>query len=393
MADFLVNTTKAGDQFQPAVDALLGSQFLALWADESDFTVKGQFLGLQGNKLGDEFAVSTQPPDGPGVRPLWPSVLSVGFSSQFAVWLETPFGTPPPGPSIKLRRFSEGSAAGPPVLVTGNADPEIRPSLTFMIDGGVLVTWAGPRLDQRIRARRFTAEGDPATPEFTVNTTEGFHRTPAASILENGNWVVAWSTDPSAIGGGRLNLRFFDFEGNPLTGEIQPNVGGFTGVNGITLLDSGRFVVAHIKRMPNSPLGQPQTTVAASIFEPDGTETVDFTAGPPQGFTRTAPALSHLPNGRFLMAWVEESADTFDTVPTVMAKLYSESEGSLSEKVQVSSATSGKRFHTCSATAFGNGTENTLITWADGSQRDGDTGLGVRARAFNVTSAGTLVEA
>ncbi|MFB7930932.1 hypothetical protein ACFC4C_17680 [Streptomyces sp. NPDC056039] len=393
MADFLVNTTKAGDQVQPAVDAMLGTMYLELWTDESDFVVKGQFLGVQGNKLDAEFEVSTQPPEGPGVHPRWPSVLSAGFSGQFAVWLEAPFDTPGPSPSVKLQRFFEGEKAGPEVLVTAEADPKVPPSLTFMIDGGVLVTWASPRLDQRIRARRFTSEGTPATPEFTVSTTEGEHMKPAASVLQGGNWVVAWSTDPFAIGGRRLNLRFFDFEGNPLTGEIQPNVGHFTGVNGITLLDSGHFVVTRIESTVDSPLGKPQTTISASIFDGDGTEIVDFTAGTPQGFTRTSPALSHLPEGRFLMTWIEESADTFDTVPTVMAKICSETHGSLSDKVQVSSADSGKRFHTCAATAFGNGPESALITWDDDSHLDGDTGFGVRARAFHVADPGILVPA
>ncbi|WP_406009108.1 hypothetical protein OG440_25575 [Streptomyces sp. NBC_00637] len=391
MAEFTVNTTKSGEQTQPAVTSLLGSEFMALWADEHDFTIKGQFLGLQGNKLGAEFTVGSQPAEGAGSRPQWPSVLAAGFSTQFAVWLETPFGVPGPQPCVKLQRFLDGHPAGPAVVVSEDVDPEIRPSLAFMIDGGVLVTWAGPRADRRIRARRFGPEGNPATEELTINTTEGFHRTPAATILMDGNWVVAWSTDPSSIGGDRLTLRFFDFEANAVTGEIQPNVGHFTGVNGITLLDSGQFVVTNISRIADSDLGEPQTTVVANIFKPDGTKTVDFTAGSPKHFTRTSPALSRLPGGRFLMTWVEQSADTFETVPTVMAKICSENEGSLSEKVQVSSAAPGRRFQTCASTAFGNGSESALITWADDSGLDGDTGSGVRGRTFDVAAPGILV--
>ncbi|MER8219982.1 hypothetical protein ABTZ58_05160 [Streptomyces sp. NPDC094143] len=393
MADFHVNTTTAGDQFQPAVDALFGTQYLELWSDESDFVIKGQFLGTDGDKLGDEIAVSRQPAEGQGVRPLWPSVLSAGISGQFAVWLETPFNAPPPAPSVKLQRFAEGRMAGPQTLVTADADPRVRPSLTFMIDGGVLVTWASPRADQRIRARRYRPDGSPATPEFTVSTTEGFHEKPAATVLADGNVVVAWSTDPSSVGGGRLTLRFFDFEGNALTEEIRPNVGGFTGVNGLTLLDTQRFVVTHIERVPDSDLGQPQTTVAASVFEADGTELFDITAGSPVGFTRTSPAVSHLPGGRFLMTWIEQSADTFDTVPTVMAKVCSDSQGSLGDKVQVSTAAAGRRFHTCAATAFGDGPESALVTWADDSGLDGDPGLGVRARTYHVNGPGLLVDA
>ncbi|GAA2536858.1 hypothetical protein GCM10010423_37640 [Streptomyces levis] len=393
MADFLVNTTKAGDQFQPAVDGLFGTQYLELWSDESDFVIKGQFLDADGDKLGDEIAVTTQPAQGPGVRPLWPSVLSAGFNGQFAVWLETPFGTPPPTPSVKLQRFAEGRLAGPQTLVTTDADPQVRPSLTFMVDGGVLVTWASRRADQRVRARRYRPDGSPATPEFTVSTTEGFHEKPAASVLVGGDVVVAWSTDPSSIGGGRLTLRFFDFEGNALTDEIQPNVGGFTGVNALTLLDTGRFVAAHIERVQDSDLGRPQSTVAVSVFDADGTELFDVTAGTPVGFTRMSPAVSPLPGGRFLMTWIEQSADTFDTVPTVMAKVCSDSQGSLGDKVQVSTAAAGRRFHTCAATAFGDGQESALVTWADDSGLDGDTGIGVRARTYHVNGPGVLVDA
>jgi hypothetical protein len=93
------------------------------------------------------------------------------------------------------------------------------------------------------------------------------------------------------------------------------------------------------------------------------------------------------------MAWVEESADTHDTVPTVMARVCSESQGSLGDKVQVSTADPGKRSHTCTATAFGNGPESAIITWDDDSHLDGDPGFGVRARTFHVSPPGMLVEA
>jgi hypothetical protein len=143
----------------------------------------------------------------------------------------------------------------------------------------------------------------------------------AGAVRRGGNWVCAWSTDPLAIGGDRLTLRFFDSEANALTAEIQPNVGHVTGVNGITLLDSGQFVVTSVSHIQPSDLGKDQSTVVANVFKPDGTKTVHFTAGDPRHFTRYDPAVAHLPSGRFLLAWVEESADTHQTVPTAMARL------------------------------------------------------------------------
>ncbi|GHF89183.1 hypothetical protein [Streptomyces thermodiastaticus] len=392
MADFPVSAPQAGDQKQPAVASLLGTQYMALWADQHDFTVKGRLLGLQGNTLDDEFTVGSRPAGGAPVRPQWPAVLSAGISGQFAVWLETSPGIPGPHPSLRLQRFTDGRPAGEPVLVSEDVDPEVRPFLTFMTDGGALVTWADPRADQRIRARRFTSKGAPATGELTLSTTEGFHRAPAATVLKGGNWVCAWSTDPLAIGGDRLTLRFFDSEANALTAEIQPNVGHVTGVNGITLLDSGQFVVTSVSHIQPSDLGKDQSTVVANVFKPDGTKTVHFTAGDPRHFTRYDPAVAHLPSGRFLLAWVEESADTHQTVPTAMARLYSEHESSLGEKVQVSTATTGARFQTCVTTAFGNGPEGALIAWADDSRPDGDPSVGVQGRTFTITAGGTLVQ-
>ncbi|WP_225824490.1 hypothetical protein [Streptomyces naphthomycinicus] len=389
MAEFRLNATRSGDQHLPAATAVLGVEYLVLWADEHDFTVKGRFVSAAGAVLGDEFTVGAQPPGGAQVRPRWPSVLAAA-SHQFAVWLETPFSAPGRS-SVRLQRFTDGHPAGPALTVTDEADSDGRPALSSMIDGGVLVTWAGTRGDRRVRARRFDSEGQPKGAELAVNTTEGFHLDPATTVLQGGDWVAAWTTDPHAIGGDRLNLRFFDFEGNALTGEIAPNVGDFQGVNAITLLDSGQFVAATISHIAPSDLGKPQTTVKANIFKTDGSRVVDFTAGDPRHFTRSAPALAHLPSGRFLMTWIEESADTFATVPAVMAVVCAEDEGRLTEPVRVSSAASGGRFHTCAATTFGGDGETALVTWDDDAGLDGDTGLGVRGRTFTVVPPGTLL--
>ncbi len=389
MGEILVSTTTSGIQFQPSVDSVRGTQYVAMWADGSDAGIKGQNLGKTGTKLGEEFLVNTPTPPGSNTNRQWPTVESAGFSS-FAVWREEAFN-PPPVPRLKLRRFVDGQPSGSEIQINGtDIDPTTRPSVTNMIDGGCLVTWAGAGADQRIRAQRFNSEGTKAGPEFTVNTTEGFHEHPAVTVVAGGNYVIAWTTDPSSIGGGRLTFRVFDFEGTPQGGEIQPNASGFGGDNAITLLDTGRFVVAHVDGIGPSDLGVTQTTVEASIYDPngDGEEITSVTAGQPQGFHRSSPALAPLPGGRFLLAWVEKSADTVVTVPTVMAKMCSEAELSLGDKVKVSTATAGNRFHLCAASAFGDESETVFMAWADD---DGTSDFAVRGRAFTVTSSGELV--
>jgi hypothetical protein len=391
MGEIMVNTTDSGIQFQPSVDSVHGTQYVAMWADESNAGIRGQNLGTTGTKLGEEFLVSTSTPPGANTNRQWPTFESAGFSS-FAVWREEAFN-PPPVPRLKLRRFVDGQPSGPEVQVNGtDIDPGTRPSVTNMIDGGCLVTWAAASPDQRIRAQRFNSEGIKAGPEFTVNTTSGFHLSPAVTVLADGNYAIAWTTDPSSIGGGRLTFRVFDFEGVPQGGEIQPNASGFKGDNAITLLDNGRFVVAHVDSIGLSDLGVEQTTVEASIYDPNGggAEVTSVTAGQPKNFNRSSPALAPLPGGRFLLSWVEKSAATFETVPTVMAKMCSDTALSLSDKVPVSTATAGNRFQVCAASAFGNGAESVFIAWADD---DGTSNFAVRGRAFGVTSSGQLVEA
>ena len=103
---------------------------------------------------------------------------------------------------------------------------------------------------------------------------------------------------------------------------------------------------------------------------------------------RAQPRQPPLPGRRFLLAWAEKSATTFDTVPTVMVKMRPATDLSLSDKAQVSTATTGNRFQVCAASAFGGGAESVLTAWAD----DGGTSdLAVRGRAFTVTSSGELV--
>ncbi|MQS38814.1 hypothetical protein FFZ77_25465, partial [Streptomyces katsurahamanus] len=152
-------------------------------------------------------------------------------------------------------------------------------------------------------------------------------------MLDDGRYVVAWTDDPSGIEGGRLTFRVFDLDGSPLGGEkiCTRTRGFFPGANAMTLLENGRFVIASIETIAESDIGVPQSTVVAHVFEADGdgTEVIDLSAGNPKGFNRSWPALAPLPGGRFLFAWVEKSATTFDTVPAVMAKVCSDSQGSL----------------------------------------------------------------
>ncbi|TXS52555.1 hypothetical protein EAO75_08550 [Streptomyces sp. uw30] len=387
MGDFIVNTSAVGGQSQPCADALIShSLFTALWADDADAGIKGQRVDAAGAKVGTEFVVSETTPNGNTNR-RWPFLDSVALNT-FATWIEQPFNQPPPTPVVVLRRFFDGQLAGSPVQVnTDSIDPEFPPTVTRMIDGGCLVTWTGGGDQKRIRAQRFSPEGQKAGSEIAVNTTEAFHRNAAVTLLSDGDYAIAW-TNGEAVGGGGLVYRVFGFDGTPRTDEVRPNISGFSGRSAVTALDNGRFVVAHIKSTVESPLGVPQTTAVATVIDPSGGGGVvtSASAGSPKHFHRTSPALTALPGGRFVLAWVEESADTFETVPTVMAQLCSDSQLEIGPKVQVSSGTSGKRFHLSAAAVFAGDTpESVFLSWTD-MAAGGDTTI--RGRVLGLGPGG-----
>ncbi|MDX3727454.1 hypothetical protein [Streptomyces caniscabiei] len=387
MGDFVVNTSLVGGQSQPCADALNTSgQFTALWADDAAADIKGQRLDFAGTKVGTEFLASVASPPGGNTNRRWPFVDSVG-SATFAAWIEQPFNLPPPTPAVVLRRFAGGQPAGPPVQVsTADIDPRFPPTVTRMIDGGCLVTWTGASMEQRVRAQRFTPEGQKAGPEIAVNTTAAFHTDASVTLLSDGDYVVAW-TNGQPLGGGGLIYRVFGFDGTPRTGEKHPNIAGFTGRGALTGLDNRRFVAAHIKSTVNSDLGVLQSTVSAAVIDPAAEGVViSASAGSPKHFNRTSPALTALPGGKFVLAWVEKSADTVVTVPTVMAQLCSDTELEIGPKATVSSGTDGNRFHLSAAALFGNGSPDTVfLSWAD-MAAGGDTTI--RGRVLTADPGG-----
>ncbi|MCG5213605.1 hypothetical protein [Streptosporangium sp. KLBMP 9127] len=394
MTELLVNTTTIRTQMQPAVAPMQGTRFFVAWADSSDATIKGRVVRANGPVSGQEFIVNKPTPVGSNITRKMPAVNIAG-SGPVVVWIESAVNPPGPLPHVKLQRFNTSAdKVGPETQVsTTDIDPKNRPSVTNMIDGGFLVTWTDARQDKRIRAQRFGFDGTKTGSEFTVNTTQGFHQEPLVRRLVNGNYVVVWRSDPDPPGGGRLTLRIFDLQGSPVTGEVTPNLSGFGGQKALNLLDNGRFVIAHVRALGTSGIGVSRSNVEWRVYEPGGAfANISLFASDAQGINCSAPALAPLPSGRFLVAWVEKSAETFATVPHVKAKIFSDSQGAVGQEVRASESPAEVRSGTAAATAFGEGEgEFAIVTWHDDSESGGDTSeFGVRGRVYRVVGQGQL---
>jgi hypothetical protein len=399
MSEILINTTTRGVQLQPAVTPLGDERFFVVWVDGSDLNIKGRIIQANGNPSGGEFVVNTPTPTGANTNRKLPTVARSGRGPVVA-WNEDALNPPGPRPHVKLRRFDMGGRpSGPEIQVsTTDVDTKDRPAINFMIDGGFLVSWIDARRDQRIRARRFDFDGSPEGEEFTVNTTEGFHEAPIATQLVDGNYVIAWRSGFGPPGGGALVFRIFDLEGSPVVGEITPNLSGFTGPKAMTLLDDGRFVIAHVRALGESDLGVPKNAVHANVFEPNGASAniPIFATGGQGEINTSSPTIASLPGGRFVLAWVQKRADTFATTPSVRARVFSASQGeSVGQEVEVTTTIdnpSVNRSSVRAATLFAFGQSKTaFVAWHDNSQTGGDTSdFAVRGRVLPILPSGGL---
>ena len=58
MVEILVNTSIVGDQQASAIAGFRGTQYVVVWQDSGDATIKGQMFAVNGNKTSSEFVVN-----------------------------------------------------------------------------------------------------------------------------------------------------------------------------------------------------------------------------------------------------------------------------------------------------------------------------------------------
>jgi len=260
------------------------------------------------------------------------------------------------------------------------------------------VAWIDPRIDHRIRARRYGPDGTPIGSEFSVNAGEGYHEDPVATTLGGGNFVIAWRTGPEAVGGGRLAFRVFEPDGTPVTGEVKPNSSGCNRPKAITALHQpffeggqlvlgSNFALAYVRALPNN-----QSRVYAGVYGSDGSkQEIAVPATDATGIKSSSPALATLSNGKFPVSWVQ--SDGAGVAPSIRARVFDVVQGPVGTEVQADTGTATERRNLAAGAVFDGGEGDTaFLAWTDENGADGDTsGLAVRGRTFTVTSQGQLL--
>jgi hypothetical protein len=380
MDEILINQTTAGDQDQPAVAGFRGLQYAVVWTDHATGNIKGLLLGVNAVPSDREFTVNF--PGTPGTKRQLPTIIETR-PRLVAAWIEQ---LPGAAPQVKLRTIDQDTLSGPESQVsTAEVEPLIRPALAGLPDGGFIVVWADKRPNERIRAQRYDIDGMKNGPEFRANTVPGLHRVPMVACLTNGNIVIAWRARLP----GPLLVHFQIFNAMGPVGTEQTTTLDVTEA-AMTALDTGRFVIAHVRSAGDGEAGFDTTVAQASVFEANGAfANIRFAATGAGRIQSSWPTLVPLPGGRFLLAWTQLNVDNPAAGTNVVARVFSASQGPIGQALQVNTLTGGQRFSLGAAATFGPAGEITFLAWADDSKAGPDkSGRAIKGRPLPIPAAG-----
>ena len=378
MDEFLVNKTTTGDQEQPGVAGLQGTQFIAVWADRGAQEIKGRLFGVSGVPSSGEFNINL--PQAVGTKRQLPTVIETlrGFA---VAWIEQ---LPGAKQQIKLRTFDADTLSGPEIQVSSaEVEPLIRPAMARLSDGGFVLTWADVRANERIRAQRFTFDGTKVGTEFRANTAAGLHRAPVAAALTNGNLVIGWRARlPGPL---LVHLQIFDAKA-PVGTEVTTTLD----VTDIAMapLDAGRFTVAYVRSALDGETGFDTTITQVNVLEANGTFLRRFPATSGTKVQSAWPTLAPLSGGRVLVAWTLTDAANTAAGTSVQARIFN-SNGALGNVVQVNTLKGGNRFSLSAATTSGPAGDTAFLVWADDSKAGADkAGRAIEGRVLPIPAAG-----
>lgn len=249
-AEFRANTFTLANQNRPAVAALSGGGFVAVWASEgqdgSGFGVYAQRYSKTGAAEGKEFRVSLSTAGDqkePAVAGLSGGGFVVVWTSNHLDGVGDIFG----------QRYSAAGArlASQFQINTYKVGRQNRPAVAGLLNDLFVVAWGSngqDGSDNGVYAQRFQANAAKIGKEFRVNTyTKGNQGGPAISRIGTGSaFVVAWeSSQQDGESSGVYAQRYTEI-GARTGAEFPVNVAtaGGQGDPSIARLANGSFVIA-----------------------------------------------------------------------------------------------------------------------------------------------------
>jgi hypothetical protein len=311
--EFRVNSFTADSQQHPVVATLKNGSFIVAWQsngqDGSRYGVYGQRYKRNGSPAGSEFRISGDIVNDQSM----PAIAALPDGGFIVVWQSA--ATDSSGINVFGQRFN---AAGAPLqgqfrISTATVGNHILPSVAATSDGGFAVVWALFQPDGiglGIYGRRYDASSNSIGYEFQVSTTTGQPQTaPRVAGLTGGGFVVAWQSPGQEDASTGVYARRF-FAPSQAPGDVflvNTRVAGAQTAPALTGLSDGGFVVTwQSMNQDHSGLGVYGQRYAAD-GDPVGTE---FRVNKTTAGDQWQPSVAASANGGFVVVWTSDDGDT-----------------------------------------------------------------------------------
>jgi Ca2+-binding RTX toxin-like protein len=412
-AEFLVNTSTSNSQNDPVVTALADGRFVVVWADASGvggsvgdtsgFGIRAQVFNADGSKAGAELRVNTTT----AMNQTLPVVTALNNGGFAVSWTDaSASGDDTSGAAVRTQVFRpNGGVVGiESVVNTTTASSQDTPAIATLSDGRYVVAWTdssqtgGDTDNTAVRARLFSANGQPASSEFLVNTTTaGVQYEAAVTGLSSGGFVVSW-TDQSQTGGDQslyaIRAQIYDNLGNEVGGErlLNATTTGYQSEPAVAALaQNGEWVAVWTDQSLQG--GDTSVTgVRAQVFAADGTKVgAEFLVNTTTSQSQGHAAVTGLADGRFMVVWDDTSGAGSDGDRAIRGQVFTAGGVKSGSEFLVNTTTqSTQQLPSVSELADG----RVVVSWTDLSATGGDTSdSAVRAQILDPRQAPVVLTA
>ncbi|MCH9674709.1 MAG: DUF4347 domain-containing protein, partial [Gammaproteobacteria bacterium] len=238
--DFRVNTTLANDS-EPDVAMDAAGNFTIVWqsVDTSGEGIRGQRYDASGVPQGGEFVVNTTTAGEQDD----PALAMAGDGRFVVIWESTDQDGSGEGTYAQLYDAAGATVGGEFLVNTTTSGSQDEPDVAMADDGSFVVAWQMNDADENgIYIQRFDATGTKVGGEVQVNTQTAFEQSvPNVSMNGAGEFTVTWT---SALQDGNeegVYARRFDASGVALGGEIAlaSDTAGSQNRSAIAMHDAG----------------------------------------------------------------------------------------------------------------------------------------------------------
>ena len=227
--EFRVNQTTSNGQLSPSASMDAAGNFVVSWTSTgqdsgSTYGVYARRFGATGTALGNEFLVNTTKSGDQEA-----SSVAVNTSGDFVIAWQSTSGQDGNGAGVYAMCFNSAGVAqtGELLVNTSTAGDQLRPSVAIAANGDFMVTWSGAGtggVGSDAYGQRFNSAGVKQGGEVRLaSTTTDEQDYPVVAADSNGNFLVTWESYNQDGSGWGVYGRLLRSSGSFLTNETLIN--------------------------------------------------------------------------------------------------------------------------------------------------------------------------